>query len=422
MNPEIQSALDASPTNEQPTRTRCGHPVALAVRLATAWKIGRKAFLTQCWASFGHALSSFVPCNDNKPRVLFFAHSRVILDYVITYWHATRPHHETEWRPAVVLFACGPELKSTLTAICMEHGLPVVSQWKVPFINWKFCLVTDHCFPDVLVKDNIPIAFYYHGLSSIKMYEGRNYKYTQKNTHDRFNRLKYSLFFEAGSCQAEQAVRHNPDLRQAIRIVGDPKIDAFLEELRHRREIRKRLGLGPRQKVVMLQCTWGPHSLDKQESLLKTAAELASGENMLIVLSTHPNHWSSQRIDDLSDVYLGYEAANFRVLRPDEKRIPWLATADACVSDITSDAILFAFAMRPLAFFHSDQFEMDTDTECAKLMGLHPRIQNPHQLKEFMLGAGNEFPEHPSSSFLSQINSNPRESGKKFYRATTQEF
>lgn len=337
-------------------------------------QIGLRAAAMEAVALMGIVFARAL-AKDKSKQVLIWAHSQVILSYGIRFWNEVRVVNNS-WKAIVALHSVSGELEKSLRKCCEEAGLEVIQPSAVPWRQWDLCIVTDHCFPDTMLDDRVPILFYFHGLSSAKCHRGANYKYDPRNTHDRFGRLKYDAFIEAGAIQANYAVHANPDLKDVVIVGGDPHIDEFLELDKGRLSLRESLGIEPGEILVLIQSTWGEFSLDSLygERLYRQCRDLATARGWRFVLSTHPSQWLNGGLaGNQADYFLSLESAHFRILRPEEDRLKWLCAADICVSDATSQSLLFALSGRPLLFVDIPQTALDPRTELAILMSLEPR-------------------------------------------------
>lgn len=345
-----------------------------------------------------------LPRNRSK-RVLIWAHSQVILSYAIRFWNEVRVVNGS-WKATVALHSVSGDLEENLRKCCREAGLEVIQPAAVPWRRWDLCLVTDHCFPDTLFDDRVPISFYYHGLCSAKRHQGENYKYSVRNTHDRFGRLKYAAFIEAGPFQAAYAAEANPDLAKVLEVAGDPFIDDFLRLDEERRELRESLGLKSDETLVLIQSTWGESSLDALygDDLYRQSRELAHERGWHIVLSTHPSQWVDGGVErNRSEYFLGLESPSFKVLRPGEDRLPWLAAADLCISDVTSQSLLFALSGRPLLFVDVPATALDPKAELAVLMSQGPRWDGSYPIGRLIDEVLDSAPNRDRQEFLEAL-------------------
>ena len=98
--------------------------------------------------------------------------------------------------------------------------------------------------------------------------------------------------------QLERLQAGCPEAKPSAFLGGDPCYDRILAARVHRERFRRALGVGPRQRLVLLNSTWNPESLfgdadgaDVLPSLLpRLAAELPADEYRVAAV-LHPNIW-----------------------------------------------------------------------------------------------------------------------------------
>lgn len=343
--------------------------------------------LSTVWAIIGHYFLRLSGGHNHRKQIVMFAHSSIMVDYLLRYANAITSLRKKEVCIHIVLFAMSSDAKHKQAARCKKVGLNVMAWWRAPWRVWDLCVVADHSFPQELLLDGVPVLFIYHGMSSGKIIRGENYKYGRPYVYDDYGRLKYDVIFEAGTYQAEAVAQNYPYLAHAIRVVGEPSVDLFLDLCSKANKTRAEFGFTEADRVVMIQSTWGSESLEQKygKDLFKVCHEIAEQEGYYFVFSTHPNHWGDNpQIENRSEYYLAQERPRFKVLRPGDDRSSFLSISDICVSDITSLSLLYAFAMRPLVFI--PDLDVVPESELAQLINACPRLEKienlPHLLKQ----------------------------------------
>lgn len=77
----------------------------------------------------------------------------------------------------------------------------------------------------------------------------------------RFGRVVPAAVAVAHTDHRKAIVTEVPDAGPVVEVVGDPCIDAMARSRERRAVYRAALGIGPRQRLVVVSSTWGPHGL-----------------------------------------------------------------------------------------------------------------------------------------------------------------
>lgn len=379
-------------------------------------KTSRKlSSIRSLWGLLIHKLRKLVirEPRRNVKRVIMFAHSPLMVTYTLKYADVLLKQSELKVKVFVALTHMNGELITIQKNRCEKAGVSLVNEWTVPFYHWDLCVVADHSFADEMLDDATPILFTYHGLGSIKKHKGENYKYGDTFIKDKHGRYKYSKMLEAGTFQRDHALLIAPHLKDTIAIVGELDVDDFIRLGKERDKIRKDLGYGRDDTVILIQSTWGEASIECSlgESMFEACDRLTAERGYVFVLSTHPNHWGGRiGCADKSDYYLSHDKSCMKVLRPEEERLPYMVAADCCISDITTLATVFAFSKKPLIFYVNESAELDSESELAQIIKHCARIDAAGDIPGAVTRALQEPIANSMQNLMTQICSYPMES------------
>ncbi|GHD31165.1 hypothetical protein GCM10007147_33770 [Nocardiopsis kunsanensis] len=127
-----------------------------------------------------------------------------------------------------------------------------------------------------------------------------------------------------------------PETQEVVRLVGDPAFDRAEAAEPRRRELRRSIGVGGGQTLVVLSSTWGPASLFgfSPEVLDRAVGELPA-DHMVVTL-LHPGIWARYSPRQIRFWFGRALSCGLRILAPDS---PWsglLAASDVVVGDVGS--------------------------------------------------------------------------------------
>ena len=365
-------------------------PTSIIEKLRKNRSAGKKAMCAAAWSWLAYAYRRVIPCSSKESSsFLFYGHSRVIVRHQIRFFQILkRRFPDAECR--IVLFGMDEKTEAIVAESCLKHGLKTIHNWVVPFRFWSVCVIADHSYQDEFVPNETSVLFIYHGLGSIKMVNGENYKYGDTFVLNKYGRLKYDVMFEAGEFQKEYASMLAPKLKEVLSVVGDLEVDSFLRMCSRRQQLKEELNYSEGSRILLVQSTWSSNSLEQRlgEPLFGMCEKLAELLDLKVIFSSHPTHWGGRSdIEDRSEFYLSRESENIRVLRPDEDRHPFMAIADVCLSDITTLSTIFSFSKRPLVFSVGDSNSLDSGSELAKLIDACPTGDSCEDLKDLICKA-----------------------------------
>ncbi|MCX4727238.1 hypothetical protein [Streptomyces sp. NBC_01306] len=206
-------------------------------------------------------------------------------------------------------------------------------------------------------------------------------------------------------------------------LAGDPCFDRILAALPSRESFRRRLGVTPGQRLVVLNSTWGPHSLFAQESFPWLLRELTGSlpvDEYRICAVLHPNIWHGHGPGQIDRWLRRARDAGLTVIPP---LGPWrqaLVASDAVIGDHGSVTFYAAAIGRPVllgAFPHED---LDPASPVAALGRTAPHLRPYKPPRPQIEGLLDGWFPGRHDAVTAQTTSAPGESGtllrRTFYR------
>ncbi|RKN37029.1 hypothetical protein D7294_29220 [Streptomyces hoynatensis] len=168
-------------------------------------------------------------------------------------------------------------------------------------------------------------------------------------------------------------------------LAGDPCYDRILAALPQRDRFRRAFGLGPGQRLIVVNSTWGPRSLfgdggeeDPLLSLLpRLTAELPLDEYRVAAV-LHPNIWYGHGPGQVRAWLDGARRAGLLLVHPLDAWRQALIAADCLVGDHGSVTFYAAALGRPVLLGAFPEADLDPRSPVAALGRLAPRLL-PHR-------------------------------------------
>jgi hypothetical protein len=252
-------------------------------------------------------------------------------------------HQRLRDDPRVRLWFMSSERPDRVSEIYRDAGsdIAVVSAARAMTMAFDACLAADFVWA-TLPRGTQRVQLF-HGVAGkwSQIYDRPETSMRQWHRFFFINRRRLQNFVAAGALEPDSP---------AIRLVGMPKSDALVDGSLQRDEVLASHGLDPSGLTVLYAPTWTPHS-----SLNAMGAEVVerlvdAGFTVLVKLhenSLDPRHENSGGIDWAARL-APILARGRGYLARDSSAAPWLAAADALVSDHSSVAFEYLLVDRPL--------------------------------------------------------------------------
>ena len=167
-------------------------------------------------------------------------------------------------------------------------------------------------------------------------------------------------------------------------LAGDPCYDRMLAALPHRERFRRAFGLGPGQRLIVVNSTWGPRSLfgdgGEEDTLLsllpRLTAELPLDEYRVAAV-LHPNIWYGHGPGQVRAWLDGARRAGLLLMHPLDAWRQALIAADCVLGDHGSVTFYAAAIGRPVLLGAFPEADLDPRSPVAELGRLAPRLR-PH--------------------------------------------
>ncbi|MBH1935329.1 hypothetical protein I5Q34_13780 [Streptomyces sp. AV19] len=168
-------------------------------------------------------------------------------------------------------------------------------------------------------------------------------------------------------------------------LAGDPCYDRLLEALPHRERFRRALGVGPGQRLVLLNSTWSPRSLFGDDDVLpwllpRLTSELPADEYRVAAV-LHPNIWYGHGPGQLRAWLDRARRAGLTLIDPLGGWRQALIAADCVLGDHGSVTYYAAAAGRPVLLGAFPAADLDPRSPVAELGRRAPRLRPEEDLR-----------------------------------------
>ncbi len=253
---------------------------------------------------------------------------------------------------------------------------------------WDLVIVATHVEP---FHPMIPVVRVLHGIgSSSKIVKGHEFTYGPSRVLRADGRARYSRIFESSESRAREVERHVPALVGHLAVTGSLAADELLDRQGAVAQIRREMGFGSSERVIVSLSTFGPHSLMETvgRPLIREMRRLTAEGRYRFVVCTHPNLWAAQRRPEQPwDEFLRRQRQyGLTIIEPGEDWTHALVAADAAISDHTSLATAFALLGKPLAFVDVDASALQSGSTMSRLIEVSPTLSDPAELGQFLDG------------------------------------
>ncbi|MBM9503671.1 hypothetical protein [Actinacidiphila acididurans] len=169
--------------------------------------------------------------------------------------------------------------------------------------------------------------------------------------------------------------RECPEALPAARVIGDPAYDRMMASLPGRALYRAALGVGPRQRLVVVISTWGPRSLLGQtpDVLEKLMAELPRDEYRVAAM-LHPHVWNAHGEWQVRAWLADLCRAGLLLVSQHADELGPLVAADYVVCDHGSMALYGAASGAPVLMGSYPAADVSPDSPVAELSSFALRL------------------------------------------------
>ncbi|MEV7415757.1 hypothetical protein [Streptomyces sp. NPDC089919] len=213
-------------------------------------------------------------------------------------------------------------------------------------------------------------------------------------------------------------------------LAGDPCYDRILEALPDRDRFRRALGVGPGQRLIVLNSTWSPRSLfgdstdDSFDDLLPWLLPRLTGElpadEYRVAAVLHPNIWYGHGEGQLRGWLARARAAGLTPVPPLEGWRQALIAADCVIGDHSSVTFYAAALGTPVLLGAFPAGDLDPDSPVAALGRTAPHLVPGKDLRTQLDRAVHEHEPKRYAALAAQTSSDPLRSAallrRLFYR------
>ncbi|MGI3229948.1 hypothetical protein ACRJ4B_45685 [Streptomyces sp. GTA36] len=217
--------------------------------------------------------------------------------------------------------------------------------------------------------------------------------------------------------ERDELTRSCPQAVSRAQVVGDPCHDRIAVSLPSRDAYRAALGLGEREKLVLVTSAWGGHSaFSRLDGLLpRLMTELPRPEYRVAVL-IHPNVWAWHGNWQVRAWMAGWGRSGITLLPPDQDWRQPLIAADWIIGDYSSVTLYGTMTGVPLLLSRYPQDSANPASPGAAMAVTVPALSAHHPLAEQLQYASEEYQAEEYAALASRISSGPGEFNRRFRR------
>jgi hypothetical protein len=335
-------------------------------------------------------LARWISPNRKKRRVLLVCNHPMMTKHLAAAQRLLR--HDPRLEFSFTVESPRPPVAWELAA-ARSLGMPLVSHLRARLQNWDLLLLADHGGAGRFAP-HLPKVQLYHSLSGGKMVDGENYRFAPSRTLRR-GRPLYERMFVPGEAMCARALRGNPALGATIAVIGDAGVDAMIAMNARRAILRRELGFLPDERVVLVQSTFGAHSLMEAmgEELCEVIATLPG--RYRFVLSTHPKHWSGDSRgshENLRATLRRQREKGVVVLEMDDPWERYAIASDLCVSDHTGLVCNYAMLGKPIIMLLLPPDILSEGSEELMVYNVVPHLPQAAALPDLLARVERDYP------------------------------
>ncbi|MBE1457193.1 hypothetical protein H4W79_001407 [Nocardiopsis terrae] len=259
----------------------------------------------------------------------------------------------------------------------------VVVSWEQA-IRTRFDLALATSMSRELDRVLAPIVLFAHGVGFNKLTPFPEYG-RQRVARQPYGLAREGLVRDGQLVVARLALAHTrertrlgrvcPEAMDSACVVGDAAVDRLLESLRQRDRCRRRLGVGPEEKLVVATSTWGASSLlGEGREILSRLVRQARGGRCRVALLIHPNVWAAHGTWQVVSWLRPWAESGLIVVPMSAEWSGVLAAADAVLGDHGSTALYATLLTRPILLAPHGAEDVDPASPMGQALRNLPRI------------------------------------------------
>ncbi|HPR62697.1 MAG TPA: hypothetical protein PK014_00615 [Thermoanaerobaculia bacterium] len=271
--------------------------------------------------------------------------------------------------------------------------------------NWDLLITADRVDRYLLRPSRYPALRVQHGVAFDRISKKDNYLLRDAGSRGIKGLLPYARVFVSSERNLNTMVTSMPELKGAVRVVGNLHDDRMLELNERRSQVRRDLGWRENERIVYVMGHWGKDNLYRWMGLELITRCQSLSEQYSWIFDVHPNEY---RKGGFGLILQSLSGKNNVIRSPHESWIPFMVACDACISDHTSHALHAMLLGKPVILASQSLRRVETGSILHQLGSLFPNLNNDaSNLKECLTIAMNN-PRTAELKTLSElINSAP---------------
>ncbi|ARZ66537.1 hypothetical protein SMD11_0871 [Streptomyces albireticuli] len=205
-----------------------------------------------------------------------------------------------------------------------------------------------------------------------------------------------------------ELTRWCPEAVPVATVVGDPCYDRIAASLPHREAYRRGLGLGGRQRLVVVTSTWGPSSsFGRFDALLPRLLSELPPDRYRVAVLVHPNVWAGHGDRQVRTWLASCRARGLALVPPAADWRAVLVAADAVIGDHGSLTSYATVTRAPVLLARFPEREVHPASPAAALALAAPALSPLHPLEEQLRYAAAEYRRREYARVAALLSSEP---------------
>ena len=354
--------------------------------------------------ALGRGVCDRLPRRQGTRLILLAALNALMAEYLRDIWEVLRDDPRLHFRKVLSQQLSAADQARTRRLL----PCPEINSRLANVRHWDLVIMPDHSYDALCTPWRFPVLRIPHGIGS-KVFDGQDYQYGPR-LYDAQGRLKYSRIFECSEARRAHFVGSNPDLASVISVVGNLRSDRLLEASTQRDELRRQMGFGPGQTVVLITGSWGEDNLFRKvgPELMAEARRLMGKYQFIVRL--HPNLFGPL-CADREKWFLFVEEqkkAGFRVSPSEEDMMVPMVGCDVMVSDdVTAMTLYAALLQKPLVCMRTGSKQSPADSFLGRLARMVPELKRAQDLETTVALTLRSWPPPHLGELAGEMNSYP---------------
>ena len=348
---------------------------------------------------------------SKKTRILFVAKNMLSLKCFKSYYDLLKEEN------LYIYITNSPSCRSDeIEKIKKNCGKEFIKFTKSRLMPWKLIIFSDH---DTMYKfSTMPKKLRIsHGIYGSKLVDGVPYRYDKKWVEYRGKNF-YTAILEPSIYSYKFAIKHNPNLKNVVKVVGDIEADNLLKLEVKREDIRDAFGYNKNDFVILVQSTYGENSLMETigKELINKCVELSKKNKWKFIFQTHPNYWDGpvSKIKPYGKFLLTKkDCKNVIIITPKEHWAKYMVASDIAITDHTSLSMTYALLKKPLLFVNIPGIRLIKNNPGERLYLKMPKINNIEEIEDKIRFANRNFKKDFLDNTIGDILSYSGESSKR---------